>query len=94
MRAEVEAMLGLVPANVDLKRLGYLSAMLANIHSMDQQAVRTWMATACDKLGNQRPVDLIDTSPGLEVVIAEVERILSRKVVMTNIPAFQALKDR
>ena len=94
MRAEIEDLIGLVPPNVDLKRLGYLSAMLGNIHSMDQQAVRTWMATPCDKLGSQRPVDLIVTSPGLEVVIAEVERLLSRKVVMTNIKALQLLKDR
>jgi hypothetical protein len=94
MRAEIEAMLGLVPSNVDIKRLGYLSAMLGNIHSVDQQAVRTWMTAPCAKLDNQRPVDLIDTTPGLEVVIAEVERLLSRKVVMTNIKAFQALKDR
>ncbi|WP_161539700.1 MbcA/ParS/Xre antitoxin family protein [Paramagnetospirillum kuznetsovii] len=94
MRAEVEAMLGLVPPNVDIKRLGYLSAMLANIYELDQQAVRTWMATPSAKLGNQCPVDLIDTPSGLEVVIAEVERLLSRKVVMKNIKAFQALKDR
>lgn len=94
MREEIEDMIGLVPLNVDLKRLGYLSAMLRAIHGADRRAVKIWLESACETLADQRPSDLIIAPSGLEEVISEVERLLARNVMQNNIAALTALKDR